>query len=196
MPSGECFYAASVSLVDHHVAVLISGISASGKSTVSDLLARRFERGVHVRGDVFRRMVVAGRAEMTSDPSLDASRQLRLRYALGATTTDAYFDAGFSVVVQDIVIGSTLREYVHSIRSRPLCVVVLAPSSAIVAGRETSRGKTAYRPGFDTIERLDDVLRAETPRLGLWLDTSEQTPDETVEEIVQRAWSEGRVDTN
>jgi hypothetical protein len=37
------------------------------------------------------------------------------------------------------------------------------------------------------------VLRFETPRLGLWLDTSKQTPEETVEAIVQRGLAEGRV---
>ncbi|MER7129260.1 hypothetical protein [Streptosporangium saharense] len=40
---------------------------------------------------------------------------------------------------------------------------------------------------------LDAVLRERTPRLGLWLDTSEQTPEETVEEILARAWTEARV---
>jgi hypothetical protein len=29
-------------------------------------------------------------------------------------------------------------------------------------------------------------MRTETPHIGLWLDSSQQTPDETVEEIVAR----------
>ncbi|MEV7239624.1 AAA family ATPase, partial [Streptomyces sp. NPDC051020] len=44
--------------------VLITGVMASGKSTVAQALAERLSRAVHVRGDVFRRMVVSGRAEM------------------------------------------------------------------------------------------------------------------------------------
>jgi dephospho-CoA kinase len=40
---------------------VITGVMAAGKSTVADLLARRFDRGVHVRGDVFRKMIVTGR---------------------------------------------------------------------------------------------------------------------------------------
>src|ERR1700730_7435974 len=155
-------------LTERHVAVLVTGISASGKSTVSDLLARRFDRGVHVRGDAFRRMVVSGRAEMTSDPSSEAQRQLRLRYSLGAATADTFFNAGFSVVVQDIIIGPMLRYYVDMIESRPLCVVVLAPRSYVVAARESSRAKTAYRPGFEGIRVFDHALRHDTPRFGLW----------------------------
>jgi len=182
-----------VALTDEHVVVLVTGISAAGKSTIGDLLARRFDRGVHVKGDVFRRMVVAGRAEITSDPSSEARDQLRLRYTLGAATGDAYFNAGFSVVVQDIVLGPWLRDYVGLIKSRPLCVVALAPRPDIVAAREASRSKSAYQAGFDTIAALDHALRVETPRIGLWLDTSEQTPRETADEIVARVWDEARI---
>jgi len=182
-----------VTLTGEHVAVLITGVSAAGKSTVAELLAARFERGVHVRGDTFRRMVVAGRADMTAEPSEEAWRQLRLRYSLGAATADAYFEAGFSVVVQDVVIGSVLQEYVDMIRSRPLCVVVLAPSTDAVAARESERDKIAYGTGGPGIDALDRALREDTPRLGLWLDTSEQTPEQTVDEIVARAWTEARI---
>jgi adenylate kinase family enzyme len=39
---------------------LITGPMAAGKSTAARLLASRFERGVHLEGDVFRRFVVSG----------------------------------------------------------------------------------------------------------------------------------------
>lgn len=58
-----------MSLLDVRPVVLITGISASGKSTVAELLAQRFDRGVHVKGDVFRRMVVKSRHEMTATPT-------------------------------------------------------------------------------------------------------------------------------
>jgi cytidylate kinase len=183
-----------VALIDEHVVVLITGVPASGKSTVSAALARRFERGVHVRGDAFRRMVVAGREEMTANPSDEAWRQLRLRYRLGASTADAYFDDGFSVVVQDVVVGAVLEEYVHSIRSRPLVVAVLAPSVDAIARREAARDKTAYRDEMDGIAAMDRSLREDTPRIGLWLDTSDLGVDETVDAIVARGLTEGRVE--
>jgi chloramphenicol 3-O-phosphotransferase len=182
-----------VPLTGRHVVVLVTGISAAGKSTVADLLARRFDRGVHVDGDVFRQMVVAGRVEETADPSPEAFRLLRLRYSLGAATADAYFDAAFSVVVQDVVVGPLLDDYVGMIRSRPLCVVTLAPRRDVVAAREASRAKTVYSPDLDQLAVVDDALRDRTPRMGLWLDTSEQTPEQTVDEIVARAWEEARV---
>ena len=164
---------------------LLTGVSAAGKSTVAQILATRFERGVHVKGDVFRRMVVSGRHEMSMAPTDEAIDQLRLRYRLGASTADGYATAGFTVVVQDVILGHHLREYVERIRTRPLHVVVLAPRVDVVRAREAGRQKTAYR-GADTPEAMDAALREDTPRLGLWLDTSEQTPEETVVEILAR----------
>jgi len=179
-------------VIEEQPVVLVTGISASGKSTVAELLARRFDRGVHVKGDVFRRMVVSGRQDMSATPSAEAWDQLRLRYRLGAATADAYHAAGFSVVVQDVVVGAVLDEYVNALRARPRFVVVLTPRPDVVATREASRDKIAYRDGAPTIEALDHALRLETPKLGLWLDTSDQTPDQTVDEIIERA-EEARV---
>jgi cytidylate kinase len=183
-----------VALTDDDAMVLVTGIPAAGKSTVADLLARRFRRGVHVRGDMFRRMVVAGRHEMTAAPSEEAWHQLRLRYRLAAQTADTYYEAGFSVVVQDVVIGPLLTAYVDTIRARPLVLVVLAPRSDVVASREAVRSKAAYRDGAATITALDAALRDDTPRMGLWLDTSAQSPGETVDEIILRGPTDGRLD--
>lgn len=171
--------------------VLITGIMAAGKSTVAEALARRLPRSVHLRGDVFRRMVVSGREEMSAEPSEEAWRQLRLRYDLAASAADGYATAGFTVVLQDVILGADLPAMVDRIRHRPLAVVVLAPTAEAVAAREEARDKTGY--GGWPVADLDARFRAETPRIGLWLDTSAQTPARTVDEILARAWTDGRV---
>lgn len=171
--------------------ILITGIQAAGKSTVAQALAERLERSVHVRGDLFRRMVVNGRVEMgPANPPAEAVRQLRLRYSLAARVADGYAGAGFTVVLQDIVLGPDLAAMTDMIRFRPLHVVVLAPRAEVVRAREDARraerGKVAYKPGDESVADLDAYLRRETPRIGLWLDTSEQTVDQTVAEILAR----------
>ena len=172
-------------------AFLITGISAAGKSTVAQLLAERFPSAAHVRGDGFRRAIVSGRHDMSSPPSDDALAQLRLRYRLMAQTTDAYAAEGMTVVAEDVIIGPMLSDVIAMIRTRPLAVVVLAPSVAVIRQHEAGRAKSGYR-GF-TPDELDNALRAETPRLGLWIDSSAQTPDETVDEILERSDPEALV---
>jgi broad-specificity NMP kinase len=171
--------------------ILITGIQAVGKSTVAQLLAEQLPRSVHVRGDLFRRMVVSGRADMTPDPSAEAIAQLRLRYKLTAATCDAYFREGFTVVAQDVILGEHLREIVGHITSRPLLVVVLTAAPEVIRAREEGRGKKAY--GTWAPEVLDQILRHETPRLGMWLDTTGHRPAEAVSDILARAWTEAKI---
>jgi len=169
----------------HRPAVyLITGPMAAGKSTVARLLASRFERGVHLEGDVFRRFVVSGREEPGPDMSRAALEQLRLRYRLAAAAADTYFEAGFDVALEDVVGGTLLEECWTMIRSRPCHLVVLLPSVEAVAEREEAREDKGYVGGW-TVERHYAEFVETTPRLGLWLDTTEQTPQETVDEILR-----------
>ena len=180
--------------------IVVTGIQAAGKSTIAQALAERLDRSVHLRGDVFRRMIVSGRAEMgPADPPAEAIGQLRLRYRLAAMAADAYAGAGFTVVLQDIIIGSDLAGMVAAIGSRPLYVVVLAPHADVVQARDRARqlarGKLAYKPGDQSPAELDAAFRRQTPRIGLWLDTSAQTVAQTVEEILGRFQAEAEVAT-
>jgi predicted kinase len=163
---------------------VITGIMAAGKSTVAQRLAERLESSVHVRSDVFRRMIVSGGAAIVPEGGAAMDAELRLRYKLSAMVADEYANAGYTAVVQDVILGEHLAEYVELVVTRPLAVVVLAPSPETVVRREAERPKTGY--GDWTVESLDTALRTETPRLGLWLDTSNQTADQTVEEILTR----------
>jgi hypothetical protein len=139
---------------------------------------------VHVRGDTFRKFIVNGRQEMTLPLSDAARAELRLRHEVAADTACRYAAAGFAVVLQDIVIGDDLAMMIARITARPLHVVVLAPTAGEVASREAGRNKTGY--GHMTPEELDAVFRAETPRVGLWLDTTALSVEETVDEILSR----------
>jgi len=171
--------------------LLITGIQAAGKSTVAQLVAEQLDRSVHLRGDQFRRMIIAGRADMGPGADPEAVRQLRLRHQLTASVADQYVQAGFTVVAQDIVLGEHLTDMLRWIRSRPLLVVVLAPEPAAVAAREAGRAKTAY--GVYSVTDLDTALRRDTPRIGLWLDTTHQSAEQTATEILRRAPAEAAV---
>lgn len=177
--------------------VLVTGVMAAGKSTVAQLLAERLPRAAHVRGDVFRRMLVTGRRDPAPEPpdgADEAAAQLRLRHRAMSATADLYAEAGWTAIAQDVVLGPHLDHCVARMRTRPLYVVVLAPGAVAVERREAGRPKSGYGQGPWTVAALDRALREGTPRLGLWLDTSRQSPGETVDEILARL-DEARVDT-
>lgn len=169
--------------------ILITGNMAAGKSSVAQALAERLPRSVHLRGDLFRRMIVNGRAEMGVELSMEAEQQLQLRYSLAAEVARRYAQAGFTVVYQDIIIGPSLPDVVRSFQPYQPFVVVLCPRPEVVAARDQARAKTGY-PDRASVEAFERVLRTETPRLGYWLDTSELTIDGSVAHILAQM-SEG-----
>jgi predicted kinase len=165
--------------------ILITGSMASGKSSVAQALAERLAKSVHLRGDVFRRMIVRGQAEMTFELSAEAQSQLQLRYDLAVATAKRYVDAGFTVVYQDIIIGSALGEIIAAFHPYRLAVVVLCPRAEVIAARDQARRKTGYSDRA-SIDAFDRVLRTETPRIGYWLDNSDLTLSKTVDTILSQ----------
>lgn len=168
---------------------LITGAQASGKSTVADLLARRFAKGVHVRGGQFYRWAVAGWVHFDDRDRSEARRLLDLRYRLSATVADEYAAEGFCVVVQDNIYGADVVQWLERLAARPRHLVVLRPRLDVVSARDEERrlrtGKVAYRGGF-TVSENDEHLASTPADLGLWLDTSEQTPEQSVAEVLAR----------
>jgi predicted kinase len=155
---------------------------ASGKSTLAQHLAERLTRSVHLRGDVFRRMVVGGRAEMSSKSTAGALSQLQLRYQASFEAARLYSAAGFTVVYQDTIIGPALAEVVEFYRGHRLHVIVLSPRLNVVSQREQDRPKTGYT--HFTVEALDEVMRS-TPRIGVWIDNSDQSVEQTAHSVQQ-----------
>jgi adenylylsulfate kinase-like enzyme len=165
--------------------VLITGLMASGKSTVAQALAERLLRSVHLRGDLFRRMIVRGQADLHFALTPEAEQQLHLRYRIAAQVARLYHQAGFAVVYQDIILGPALQTVVESLRGENLHVVVLCPAPEVIAAREAARPKKGYRNSAE-ITAFDRALRADTFRLGLWLDNGALTVAETVNAILAR----------
>jgi adenylylsulfate kinase-like enzyme len=169
---------------------LVTGAQASGKSTVADLLAHQYARGVHVRGGQFYRWAVRGWVHVGDSEEAEVRRLLDLRYRLSAAVADQYAAAGFTTVVQDNIYGVDVERWLEQVQSKPKYLVVLRPRVDVVAARDAERQRTqskvAYRGGF-TPAINDEHVAATRRDLGLWLDTSEQSPDETVSKILARA---------
>jgi predicted kinase len=163
---------------------VISGVPASGKTTVGRLLAARLDKAVCVPGDSIRSMVVSGRADMRSGAGEAQLHQLLLRYQGALAVARVYLADGFDAVVEDVIIGPVLRKFLALVPVPEMHLVVLNPDASAVAERDRGRSRTAYGDGGWNIDELRDVLRFETARVGLWLDSSGLSAEQTVDRIL------------
>jgi len=165
---------------------VITGIPAAGKSTVAKALMRLTERGVAVDGDTISAMVESGSVGMSPDAGEEALRQLRLRYQASLAVADVYLRAGFDVAFSDNVIGRVLDELPGIVPCERFHLVVLDPAPDEIRRRDRARGARVYTEENGAFDWLREVLEAETPRIGLWLDTTHQSAAETAATIMAR----------
>jgi cytidylate kinase len=166
---------------------IITGAMASGKSTVAKALVQHFEKSAYVSGDAFLRMIVKGGASYGPVLDKDARKELTLRQDIAMEVVRRYHLSGFTVVYEDILIGDDLVRVTEVLADLAARVVVLNPSAEELARRDAAREKTGYRSGFSPTV-LADALSRDTPRIGLWIDSTEMTVESVVEAILGHAW--------
>lgn len=162
---------------------IITGAMAAGKSTIARELVQRFKRSAHVSGDAFLRMIAKGGAVMGPVLDDEAVLQLHLRQDIAMDAVRRFIGAGFATVYQDILLGDDFVRVTTALADLAPRIVVLNPSVEALAERDANRAKTGYSEQF-LPDALAEVLQSNTPRHGLWLDTSEMTIEEVVETIL------------
>ncbi|MFD6138045.1 AAA family ATPase [Promicromonospora sp. NPDC060271] len=171
--------------------LLITGTPGAGKTTVSQLVAERLPRAARVDGDVFGIMLVSGGANMLDEegrwnPGPDGQHQLRLRMINLCSVADNFAEAGFTPVADTVVeTREELRFIAGRLRTRPLMLVVLCPPLEVARHRNATRAvETRVDYDFAPLARNQ---RRELGDLGWWLDSGEQTAEETADLIVAEA---------
>jgi hypothetical protein len=136
-------------------------------------------RAAWVEADLMQLAIVSGRVWPLEEPADEAQRQFRLRAELAGRLARGYVDAGFVPVIDDIVHDRD-RLAIYEEAVGELALVVLVPRFEVVYGRPEYAG---YDEPPEWWVRLDGDLREGLDGVGLWVDTSEMTPEETADAV-------------
>jgi len=164
--------------------IIISGLPGAGKSTTARMLASQMGRGAYVEADKLQEMIAAGGVWPDGSPNItaEAERQLRLRLHNACLLARSFAEHGFAALIDDIVIGQRLEQAIQEFRGTSFGFVMLLPDFELVRERWRSIGS----PFVDQWQWIDTEIRTRTRRVGLWLDTTSLTPEQTVQEILRR----------
>ena len=175
------------------VCLIVTGAPGAGKSTVSRAVAAALSRSARLDAYVISGLIVSGHVWALGEPAEEASRQVRLCHdnlcALATNLANAGFTPVIDVVVPD---GANLDQFRSALGDR-LRLVVLDPGTDVCVNRNATR-PPVEQFFFDGYDGLQATMHTGFGGLGWWLDTSTQTPEETVEQLLSHADERARLD--
>jgi adenylylsulfate kinase-like enzyme len=178
-------------MADPKGVLLISGIPGAGKTTVASLIASLLPSSALIHGDKVHELVASGRVYPGIQPGPEADRQLLLRDRNIAALTNNLVKAGFTTVIDDVVVYKPrLERLLELITARPVHMAMLAPRIDVAEERDRLRPEKTV---FHLWSHLDAVMRVDMAGTGYWIDSSQHTPEETAAEVMRRVWTEGLV---
>lgn len=164
--------------------IILTGPPAAGKSSVSDLLAKRFDKSVVIPIDDVREWVKAGYASSV-DWTDETERQFQMAEEAVCEATKVYLRAGFTVILDhcrnlprwDVIVSTFLAD------QKAYCIA-LAPSKEVNLARNLSRTSKDFDSSL--MVPIIDYLHEEMVRVRegwLILDSSTQSLAETEQAI-------------
>lgn len=163
---------------------LITGIPGSGKSTIARMLAASFPRGANIEGDRLQEWIASGAVWPSAKSTPEADRQIALNRRNQCLLARSFAEAGFVPVIDYVVVNRTLiTDYQRLLAGLDLRLVVLAPGRETALQRDRDR---AEKTVAEVWTYLEDELVRELGGTGIWVDSRNQRPEETLAEILGR----------
>lgn len=163
--------------------IIISGTPAAGKSSVSKALAKKFPKSAYISVDQMRSMIIGGNIAPWLDKDL---KQYNLIEKNFLSLAQNFIEEGYVVIIDDVLGDDAVKKYQKVFDQ--VYGFLLLPSLETLKKRDLLRSPEnqwpdridALYPEFANVEH--DVLKV--------IDSSNQTLEETVEEIFQIISSE------
>jgi predicted kinase len=164
---------------------LISGLPGAGKTTVARALAETFDAGAHVEGDRLAEWVRSGGVLPGDEPAEESERQMELCIRNQCLLARSFAEAGFTPVLDYVVPTRHLLDaYRNYLAGGVLRFVTLAPPLEVALERDRQRDVASVG---DRFAGLDGLMREQLAGMGLWVDNSPLSVEETVATLLDDA---------
>jgi predicted kinase len=164
--------------------VIVTGMPAAGKTTVTSLVAQRLRRAARVGGDDVNAMIRSGYVWFMGEPREEALRQDELCNRNMCSLANNFIDFGFTVLLDTVLADRSELDFFTALMSpRPVRLVVLDPGIDVCKARNAERAPEEQFE-FDGYERLQADMKREFGGLGWWLDTAASTAEQTAETVL------------
>jgi gluconate kinase len=162
--------------------LILTGPPASGKSSVAEALAERYDRVAHVEVDTLRHFITPTGYIAPGRPGFERQQALAVRNACALAAN--FIAERIAVIIDDVIVsGSDLAMYLDGLRAAaaPVHVVHLMPRLEVCLERNRTRREGRMNP-----ERIETVYRemaaVAEPR-GVTIDNSEMTAHQTADRL-------------
>ena len=169
--------------------LFINGAPGAGKTTIARIIAQESPRSAHINGDEIHNLIVGGRLHPPGKPEDEVECQLQLRFRNMALLADSFFQSGVFPILETCISTREYLDYLISrITSNPIAMIILAPPTAAMLERDKRRLEKNVAHLY--ADKYDEIYN-ELENTGLWINNEDMTPEQTKDEIMRRAFSEG-----